>query len=89
MGKWNDFAKNLRSRLPAERAVCMSIPEIIRVTGTTDKAIRQPGWWDLGARGAEAYTALADEGITCDYITVDGEVESVRFFLSWLPVPND
>lgn len=89
MGKWNDFAKDLRRRLPTERTVTMTIPEIIRMTGTTDKAIRQPGWWDLVARGAEEYTALADETITLDYTVADGEVQSVRFFLSWLPPPSD
>jgi hypothetical protein len=89
MGKWNDFAKDLRRRLPTERAIRMTIPEIIRATGTTDKDIRQPGWWDLVARGTEAYTALADEEVTLDYIVNDGDVQSVRFFLTWLPPPND
>jgi hypothetical protein len=57
-------------------------------TGTTDRNLAKPEWWDANARGDAAYRSFADEGISLRYTSVDGTVDRVTFWLSFLPPPE-
>ena len=85
MGIWNELAVELRQRTLRDGEVTMTIEEIIRRTGTTDKSVREPGWWDQAARGTEAYRAFADENVALTYEQQSGKVTRVSFWHSLFP----
>ena len=85
MGIWNEFAAELRKRTLNEDKITMTVDEIIRATGTTDRSVREPGWWSQCARGAEAYRAFANENIALNYECHDGQVSQVTFWHSLFP----
>ena len=88
MGKWNDFAEELRPRLLNEGPVTMSIDAIIRETGTTDKSIRQPHLWKSSAKGTEPNGTLYQYGIRSDFTLYRDLVDTVRFWHEQNPPPD-